>query len=66
MIEIMSRSFKSRQELLDYVLNEILRLTQSRYRYIYLYEEESQKARPQRLFEGFPRGHDPCRGVPHR
>ncbi len=41
--DMLSISFKSKQEQLAYVAQEILRLTESRYGYIYLYDEQKQR-----------------------
>lgn len=40
--EVVSQSFKSRQEQLDYVLHEALSLTESTYGFIFLYSEDKQ------------------------
>ncbi len=41
--DMLSRSFESKQAQLDYVLNEALKLTESQFGYIYLYDEEKQQ-----------------------
>ncbi len=43
LLEVFSRSFSDRQELLDYTLNESLKLMGSKYGYIYLYDEAKQQ-----------------------
>ena len=43
MADILSRSFQSAQEQLDYVLNRALDLTESGYGYIFLYDETSRE-----------------------
>jgi diguanylate cyclase (GGDEF)-like protein/PAS domain S-box-containing protein/putative nucleotidyltransferase with HDIG domain len=40
---VFTQSFQSRQEQLDYVLNEAMKLTESKYGYIYLYDEEKKE-----------------------
>ncbi len=40
---MLSRSFSSKQEQLDYVLHEALQLTESQFGYIYLYDEKSRR-----------------------
>lgn len=41
--DVLTRSFQSRQEQLDYVLHQSLELTESQYGYIYLYDEEAKE-----------------------
>lgn len=41
--DVLTRSFSNRQEQLDYVLHEALKLTESRHGYIYLYDEEKRQ-----------------------
>ena len=41
LLEVFSRSFNNRQEQLDYVLHRALDMTESRYGYIYLYDENT-------------------------
>lgn len=41
--DVFIRSFKGRQEQLDYVLHEALKLTESQYGYIYLYDEDRRE-----------------------
>ncbi|MDD2216098.1 MAG: diguanylate cyclase [Eubacteriales bacterium] len=41
--DVLTRNFKNRQEQLDYVLHEALKLTESQYGYVYLYDEEKQE-----------------------
>ncbi len=41
--DMLSRSFESKQAQLDYVLNEALKLTESQFGYIYLYDEEKRQ-----------------------
>ena len=41
--DMLSISFTSKQEQLEYVAKEILRLTESQYGYVYLYDEEKRK-----------------------
>lgn len=43
LIDIISKSFSNRQEQLDYVLQEALKLSESKIGYIYLYDEVSQE-----------------------
>lgn len=38
--DVLTRSFQSKQEQLDFVLNEALNLTESKYGYIYLYDDK--------------------------
>ncbi|MEA4891202.1 MAG: diguanylate cyclase [Peptococcaceae bacterium] len=40
LLELLNRSFASKQEQLDYALQELLELSGSRYGYIYFYDEE--------------------------
>lgn len=42
-MDVFSNNFKSTQEQLDYVLNESLKLTESKYGYIYLYDEATEE-----------------------
>ncbi len=42
LIEIESRAFKDRQEYLDFILRKALELTESKYGYIFLYDEASR------------------------
>jgi PAS domain S-box/diguanylate cyclase (GGDEF) domain len=42
-VDVLSRSFNSRNEQLDYVLQEALKLTESHFGFIYLYDEETQE-----------------------
>ena len=41
--DMLSRSFESKQEQLDYVLHEALKLTESQHGYIYLYDESRRR-----------------------
>jgi diguanylate cyclase len=41
--DMLSRSFESKQAQLDYVLHEALKLTESQFGYIYLYDEEKRQ-----------------------
>lgn len=43
LVDVLNKSFESRQEQLDYVLHEALKLTESKYGYIYLYDEETKE-----------------------
>lgn len=43
LVGVLGRNFKSTQEQLDYVLNESLKLTESKFGYMYLYNEERQE-----------------------
>lgn len=43
LLEILSRHFRSRQEQLDYALQELLKLSDSQYGHIFLYDEEKQE-----------------------
>ncbi|MEL7568386.1 MAG: GAF domain-containing protein, partial [Dehalobacterium sp.] len=43
LMQVLNQRFKSTQEQLDYVLNESLKLTESKFGYIYLYREESRE-----------------------
>ncbi len=43
MIDILGMTFKSKQEQLDYVLHRALELTESKYGYIYYYDENTQE-----------------------
>lgn len=43
LVDVLSSHFETTQEQLDYVLNESLKLTESKFGYIYLYNEESQE-----------------------
>lgn len=43
MIEMLSKSFKSREKQLDYALNELMRIAESEYGYIYLYDEKKEQ-----------------------
>ncbi len=43
LVKVASKSFSSRQEQLDYVLNEALKLTESKLGYIYTYDETSRE-----------------------
>lgn len=43
LVEILTRKFNSTQEQLDYVLNVSLKLTGSKYGYIYLYDEDRRE-----------------------
>ncbi len=43
LLEVFSRNFSTRNELLDYALNESLKLTGSKYGYIYLYDDTKQQ-----------------------
>lgn len=42
LVEVLSMDFKSTEEQLEYVLNESLKLTESKFGYIYLYDEKSE------------------------
>lgn len=43
LVDVLTRSFKNNQEQLDYVLHEALKLTESKYGYIYIYDEEKEE-----------------------
>lgn len=43
LVDVFNRSFKTRQEQLDFVLHESLKLTESKFGYIYLYDEETKE-----------------------
>lgn len=43
LLDVLSRNYKSTQEQLDYVLNEIIKLTDSKFGYIYVYSEEKHE-----------------------
>ncbi|MGI6706516.1 MAG: diguanylate cyclase [Clostridia bacterium] len=43
LVDVLTRHFDSTQEQLDYVLNESLRLTESQYGYIFLYDEDGKE-----------------------
>ncbi len=43
LVDVLNRSFESRQEQLDYVLHQALKLTESKYGYIYLYDEDKKE-----------------------
>lgn len=43
LLDILEMSFKSKQEQLDYVLHRALELTESKYGYIYYYDENSRQ-----------------------
>ncbi len=43
LVGVLNKSFESKQEQLDYVLHEALKLTESKYGYIYFYDEESRE-----------------------
>lgn len=43
LVDVLNKSFSSRQEQLDYVLHESLELTESRHGYIYMYDEEARE-----------------------
>jgi len=43
LVDVLNQRHDSRQEQLDYVLNESLKLTESQFGYIYLYNEESRE-----------------------
>lgn len=43
LVDVLSRDFKSSKEQLEYVLDKALQLTESKYGYIYLYDEEKQE-----------------------
>lgn len=43
LVDVLSRNFETTQEQLDYVLNNSLTLTESKFGYIYLYDEESKE-----------------------
>lgn len=43
LLEVLSRSFRNKQEQLDYALHELLELSGSQYGYIYLYSEEKEE-----------------------
>ncbi|MDW7658769.1 MAG: diguanylate cyclase [Bacillota bacterium] len=43
MAAVFARTFESIQEQLDYVLNECLKLTESQFGYIYLYDEDKEQ-----------------------
>jgi diguanylate cyclase (GGDEF)-like protein/PAS domain S-box-containing protein len=42
LVDILTKTFDSTQEQLDYVLNESLELTESKFGYIYLYDEKTE------------------------
>ncbi len=43
LLEVLTRSFKSKQEQLDYALHEVLKISGSQYGYIYFYNEEKEE-----------------------
>lgn len=43
LLDVMSKKFESTEEQLDYALNESLKLTESKFGYIYLYNEEEEE-----------------------
>ena len=43
LLEVLGRSFRSKQEQLDYALHELLELSGSQYGYIYFYDEEKEE-----------------------
>jgi diguanylate cyclase (GGDEF)-like protein/PAS domain S-box-containing protein len=43
LLDVITRSFKSTQEQLDYALHQLLELSGSRYGYIYLYDEDREE-----------------------
>jgi len=43
LVDVLTRNFETTQEQLDYVLNECLRLTESKFGYMFLYDEENQE-----------------------
>ncbi len=43
LLDVFTRSFDSSQELLDHVLHESLKLTGSKYGYVYLYDEQKRE-----------------------
>lgn len=43
LLEMLTRNFQSKQEQLDYALHELLKLSGSKYGYIYFYDEEKEK-----------------------
>ena len=43
LLEMLSRSFESKQEQLDYALHELLKITDSQYGYIYFYNEDKKE-----------------------
>ena len=43
LVQMMNQEYNSAQDHLDHVLNESLKLTESEYGYIYVYEEESEE-----------------------
>lgn len=43
LVEVSNRNYKSTEEQLDHVLNEALKLTESKFGYIYVYNEKKQK-----------------------
>ncbi len=43
LLDMLSSSFQSKQEQLDYALHEILKITKSQYGYIYFYSEEKEE-----------------------
>lgn len=43
LLELLTRSFNSKQEQLDYALHELLQLSGSQYGYIYFYDEKKQE-----------------------
>ncbi|HAN20878.1 MAG: hypothetical protein A2Y15_04650 [Clostridiales bacterium GWF2_36_10] len=43
LVDVLNSNFKSRQEQLDYVLHQALELTESKYGYIYMYDEEKRQ-----------------------
>ncbi|MEG3071250.1 MAG: GAF domain-containing protein [Candidatus Syntrophopropionicum ammoniitolerans] len=43
LLEMLSRSFESKQKQLDYALHELLKITDSRYGYIYFYNEDKKE-----------------------
>ena len=43
LLDVLGRSFSSKQEQLDYALHGLLKLSQSQYGYIYFYDEEKEE-----------------------
>ncbi|MDD4572376.1 MAG: diguanylate cyclase [Clostridia bacterium] len=43
LVDVLNRTFQSEEEQLDYILNHSLKLTESKFGYIYLYDEDKQE-----------------------
>ena len=43
LMDVMTKDFETTEEQLDFVLHECLKITESHYGYIYLYDEEGKE-----------------------